>query len=110
MHVCVGVWVWTLAGVAAVTGLNLAAVLFVLCAGFPFADAANFTPFAPYGLRGVFSAASMVFFSFVGFDMIASCAEEVRGARCPSSVVLFRQSMQFCCVSWRARDIHSCVL
>ena len=40
---------------------------------------ANLVPsqgFAPYGMSGVFSAAGIVFFSFIGFDYIPNAAEE----------------------------------
>lgn len=61
--------------------VNLAVVVFVVCAGMPYAAGANFKPFAPFGAHGVFSAASIVFFSFIGFDTVATTAEEVHGAR-----------------------------
>ena len=51
-----------------VSALNIASILFVLCAGFPQAQPANLVPFAPGGAKGVFSAAAVVFFSYVGFD------------------------------------------
>lgn len=54
------------------------AIAYVLCAGAPFTDAAHLMPFAPFGVRGIFSAASVVFFAFVGFDSVATVAEEVR--------------------------------
>ena len=53
---------------AVVSALNVASILLVLCAGFPQAQPANLAPFAPYGAQGVFSAAAVVFFSYVGFD------------------------------------------
>lgn len=39
-------------------------------AGFPFADTANYQPFLPFGVRGVFAGAAVVFFSFIGFDTV----------------------------------------
>lgn len=44
------------------------------------AQAGNFHQggWAPYGVRGVFNGASLLFFSYVGFDAIATTAEEVR--------------------------------
>ena len=62
--------------VAVVSGLNIASIVFVLVVGFPRADPANLSPFAPYGARGTFNAAAVVFFSFVGFDYVANAAEE----------------------------------
>ncbi|KAL4458687.1 hypothetical protein ABPG75_013552 [Micractinium tetrahymenae] len=61
-----------------VTALNIASILFILGAGFPKAQAANLSPFAPFGARGVFSAAAVLFFSFVGFDYVANAAEEAK--------------------------------
>ena len=46
--------------------LNLASIAFVLLAGLPRAQPANLTPFLPFGTRGMFSAASVVFFAFIG--------------------------------------------
>lgn len=56
---------------------KLAAIALVLGMGLPRASLANLTPFAPEGVRGVFSGASLVFFSYVGFEMVANAAEEV---------------------------------
>lgn len=39
-------------------------------------DPANYHPFMPFGLKGVFSGAAIVFFSYLGFDAIANSAEE----------------------------------
>lgn len=60
---------------------------FVLLA-LPDFDAANMTPFAPYGFgsaadsggvtRGVMAAAAIVFFAFYGFDAVATSAEETK--------------------------------
>jgi basic amino acid/polyamine antiporter, APA family len=65
-----------------ITMINLAVVVFVVCAGMPYAAGSNFDPFAPFGVHGIFSAASVVFFSFIGFDVIATTAEEVSCAPC----------------------------
>ncbi|EIE21064.1 amino acid transporter [Coccomyxa subellipsoidea C-169] len=60
-----------------VTGMNVIAIMYVLFVGAPFTHASNLVPFAPFGVRGIFSAASVVFFAFVGFDSMATVAEEV---------------------------------
>lgn len=39
--------------------------------------AGNFTPFAPFGLAGIGSAAGLVFFTFVGLDVVATASEEI---------------------------------
>lgn len=63
-----------------VTMANLLVIVYVVCAGMPYAAGTNYRPFAPFGAHGVFTAASIVFFSFIGFDTIATTAEEVRAA------------------------------
>eukprot|EP00803_Ostreobium_quekettii_P002448 evm.model.scf_342.5 EVM.evm.TU.scf_342.5 scf_342:75505-80732(+) len=61
-----------------VSGINLLAILFVLCASTPFFRPANFVPFVPFGIKGMIRAASIVFFTYIGFDCVATVAEEVR--------------------------------
>mmetsp|Transcript_15504 Transcript_15504/g.46826 ORF Transcript_15504/g.46826 Transcript_15504/m.46826 type:complete len:678 (+) Transcript_15504:234-2267(+) len=61
-----------------VTMVNLAVIVYVVCAGMPYAAGTNYRPFAPFGAHGVFAAASIVFFSFIGFDTVATTAEEVK--------------------------------
>jgi APA family basic amino acid/polyamine antiporter len=38
----------------------------------------NWHPFAPNGLQGVLSGASLIFFAYIGFDAISTTAEEAR--------------------------------
>ncbi len=44
----------------------------------PLLKSANFHPFAPTGKTGMIGAASSIFFTFVGFDAVATAAEETR--------------------------------
>ncbi|KAG2440061.1 hypothetical protein HXX76_004175 [Chlamydomonas incerta] len=60
----------------AVTAVVLATIALVLAAGFAFVDPHNYSPFTPYGARGVLRGASVVFFAYIGFDMVAVAAEE----------------------------------
>jgi APA family basic amino acid/polyamine antiporter len=41
-------------------------------------NTANYHPFAPNGLSGIVSGASIVFFTYVGFDAVSTAAEECR--------------------------------
>ncbi|KAK8588804.1 hypothetical protein V6N13_087699 [Hibiscus sabdariffa] len=60
------------------TALNTLVILFVLIAGFAHADTSNLTPFLPYGAKGIFQAAAIVYFAYGGFDNIATMAEETK--------------------------------
>lgn len=79
-------------------------VLFVIVAGIGFIDSANYQPFIPdaqtteattgltqplvqamlgltpstFGVGGIFAGAALVFFAFIGFDVVATTAEETR--------------------------------
>jgi hypothetical protein len=59
--------------------LHMSLIVFIMIAGFSKADLANVTPFLPYSVRGIFNGASIVFFAYVGFDAVATTAEEVSG-------------------------------
>ena len=86
-------------------GVKLFIVLFVIVAGIMFINPANYTPFIPesaptvashlglqqpliqwmtgsapaaFGWGGVLSGAALVFFAYIGFDVVATTAEEAR--------------------------------
>ncbi|MET0134911.1 MAG: amino acid permease, partial [Kibdelosporangium sp.] len=89
-----------------ITGIKVAIVLFVIFYGLSFIKGENYTPFVPdaatsaatsstgveqslfsliaggstsaYGVFGLLAAASLVFFAFIGFDVVATTAEETR--------------------------------
>jgi APA family basic amino acid/polyamine antiporter len=67
--------------------IKIAALLVFVAVALPHFDAANFTPFAPYGFankevggvqHGVMAAAAIIFFAFYGFDAISTAAEETK--------------------------------
>ncbi|HXV92356.1 MAG TPA: amino acid permease [Pseudonocardia sp.] len=89
-----------------ITAIKVGIVLLVVVVGLFFIDAANYRPFVPpaapaseapatgfqqsllsvlggegsstYGIYGLLAAASLVFFAFIGFDVVATTAEETR--------------------------------
>ncbi|XP_027367225.1 cationic amino acid transporter 5 [Abrus precatorius] len=60
------------------SAVNTAVIIFVIIAGFIHADTSNLTPFMPYGAKGVFQAAAIIYFAYGGFDSIATMAEETK--------------------------------
>jgi APA family basic amino acid/polyamine antiporter len=44
-------------------------------------DSNNLEPFAPFGFAGIGAAASVIFFTFVGLDSVASAGEEAKNPR-----------------------------
>src|SRR6478672_2454560 len=92
-----------------ITGIKVAVVLLVIIVGFFYFNASNLSPFIPpsepaptgtksgleqpllqlftgaapssFGLYGVLAAASLVFFAFIGFDVVATAAEETRNPK-----------------------------
>jgi APA family basic amino acid/polyamine antiporter len=87
---------------AVITAIKVGVVLLVIVVGAFFIKAANFSPFVPppspgseatdqslfslltgagsstYGWYGVLAGASIVFFAFIGFDVVATTAEETK--------------------------------
>lgn len=58
--------------------IKVAVVILFIVVAFVYVKPANWTPFTPFGMEGIFAAAALVFFAFIGFDAIASAAEETK--------------------------------
>ena len=58
--------------------IKISVVLLFIAVGVWHVKPVNWQPFAPFGMTGVFNAAALVFFAFIGFDAVTSAAEEVR--------------------------------
>jgi basic amino acid/polyamine antiporter, APA family len=84
-----------------ITGIKILVTLFIIGFGVFFIKASNLTPFVPppkaggedlqafllpsilgidtiYGVTGIFTAAALVFFAYIGFDIVATTSEEAR--------------------------------
>jgi APA family basic amino acid/polyamine antiporter len=84
-----------------ITTIKILVTLFIIGFGFFFIKASNLTPFIPppkqggeelsvyllpsilgidtiYGVTGIFTAAALVFFAYIGFDIVATTSEEAR--------------------------------
>ncbi|MCL2524224.1 MAG: amino acid permease [Betaproteobacteria bacterium] len=58
--------------------IKVGVVLLFIAVGVWHVEPANWRPFAPFGASGIFNAAALMFFAFIGFDAVTSAAEEVR--------------------------------
>ncbi len=58
--------------------VKLSVVLLFIVVGVWHVKPANWHPFAPLGISGIFNASALCFFAFIGFDAVTSAAEEVR--------------------------------
>ncbi|AEI79384.1 hypothetical protein CNE_2c03990 [Cupriavidus necator N-1] len=58
--------------------IKISVVVLFIAVGVWHVKPANWQPFAPFGVSGIFNAAALVFFAFIGFDAVTSAAEEVR--------------------------------
>lgn len=61
--------------------IKVAVVLMVIGVGVFHVTPANWHPFMPNGWHGVFGAAAVMFFAFIGFDSVSSAAEEVKNPK-----------------------------
>jgi APA family basic amino acid/polyamine antiporter len=57
---------------------NIAVILLFIVVGIKYVNPANYTPFTPFGIAGVFQGAAMVFFAYIGFDAVSTAAEEAK--------------------------------
>lgn len=63
---------------AGIVFVKLAVISLFIVVGIKFINPSNYIPFAPNGVSGVFQGAAMVFFAYIGFDTVASAAEETK--------------------------------
>ena len=61
-----------------IVALKLSVIAFILALGVFFVRPPNCVPLAPYGGGSIIQAAALVFFAFLGFDVVAITAEESR--------------------------------
>lgn len=58
--------------------VHVAVIVFIVVAGLVKADPKNYSDFAPNGARGIFQASAVLFFAYVGFDVVSTMAEETK--------------------------------
>jgi APA family basic amino acid/polyamine antiporter len=101
--ICLGIKVSSQVNLVMVV-IKLGVVLFVIVAGLFYIKASNYSPFIPptgsktaagaesapsllqdmgfspgsFGVTGIFTGAALVFFAFIGFDIVATAAEETK--------------------------------
>lgn len=58
--------------------IKIAIIILFLLVGMFYVKPANWDPFMPFGTKGVLVGAAQVFFAYLGFDVVASSAAEVK--------------------------------
>lgn len=61
--------------------LKLVIIGFFLALGAFYVEPTNWHPFMPNGTSGVFSAAAIIFFAYIGFDAVSTAAEETKNPK-----------------------------
>jgi APA family basic amino acid/polyamine antiporter len=61
--------------------VKLIVLAFFVAVGARFMSPSNFHPFAPNGASGIGTGASVIFFAYIGFDAVSTCAEECKDAK-----------------------------
>ncbi|CAI0384868.1 unnamed protein product [Linum tenue] len=86
-----------------VTTINICGMIFIITAGgyiafkngWPGYDLA--TGYLPFGFNGMLAGSGIVFFSFIGFDVVASTAEEVKNPKRDLPIGM-GISLSICCI------------
>ena len=59
-------------------GAKLVILAFFVVVSVKFVRPEHWTPFAPNGFAGIGSGAAVIFFAYIGFDAVSTCAEECK--------------------------------
>jgi APA family basic amino acid/polyamine antiporter len=112
---------------AVIVAIKLVVILVVIVAGLSYIHSGNYHPFIPgsgakpapggssgttliqdlgaapgaFGVGGIFSAAALVFFAFIGFDVVATNAEETRKPQRDLPIAIFA-SLVICTILYIA--------
>jgi basic amino acid/polyamine antiporter, APA family len=62
----------------AITAIIIVVLLLVIVVGGSEVNSDNWSPFTPFGWDGIVGGAAVVFFAYIGFDIVATTAEETR--------------------------------
>ena len=62
----------------AMVWVKFAIIALFIVVGVFFVKPSNWQPFTPFGAKGIFDGAALVFFAFLGFDAVSMAAEEVK--------------------------------
>ncbi|TFE69909.1 amino acid permease [Methylacidiphilum sp. Yel] len=78
-----------------IVGLKLLVILLFIFIASRHIDPANWTPFMPFGWKGVMGGAAFIFFAYLGFDAVSTAAEEAKnpGKALPIGII---GSLIFC--------------
>nr|WP_307850053.1 amino acid permease [Saccharopolyspora sp. HNM0986] len=74
---------------AVTVGIKLAVLLLFSAIALTAFSTQNAAPFAPFGVAGIGTAASTVFFSYIGMDTVSTGGEEVRNPRRTLPLAIF---------------------
>jgi APA family basic amino acid/polyamine antiporter len=61
-----------------IVSIKIGIILLFVIVGVGHINITNYRPFAPFGFKGIFAATASIFFSYLGFDAIATSAEEAK--------------------------------
>lgn len=61
--------------------IKIGIILLFIILGVSHINPANYTPFTPYGMKGILEGTALIFFSYVGFDTISTSAEEAENPK-----------------------------
>ncbi|KOF58015.1 MULTISPECIES: amino acid permease [Clostridium] len=61
-----------------IVGIKIVVIIIFVILGVTHINVTNYHPFMPFGVKGIMSGASIIFFAFIGFDAVSTASEETK--------------------------------
>lgn len=83
--------------------MKIGIILLFIIVGIGYVKPDNWSPFMPFGMKGVIVSAATVFFAYLGFDAVSNASEEVKNPQktCPSALFRLLPFVLFCTSRFR---------
>lgn len=85
--------------------LTMGIIAYIILSGFYLGTIENWDNFFPFGVSGVFRGSATIFFAYVGFDAVATAAEEAKNPKRVNKTSFLMKTFHFINICFVKQDL-----